>query len=61
MVAFIENQHQLAEGAAGVALGAFLANADSYKDKNVVIVICGGNVSPKTLARVLAMTSNGAP
>ena len=61
MVAFIENQHQLAEGAAGVALGAFLANADSYKDKNVVIVICGGNVSPKTLARVLAMTGNSAP
>ncbi|MEM1403767.1 MAG: threonine/serine dehydratase [Pseudomonadota bacterium] len=58
MVAFIENQHQLAEGAAGVALGAFLAGADKYTNKNVVIVICGGNVSPKTLTRVLTMTGN---
>ncbi|MEM1144387.1 MAG: threonine/serine dehydratase [Pseudomonadota bacterium] len=55
MVAFIENQHQLAEGAAGVALGAFLESAADFPNKNVVILICGGNVSAATLRKVLAM------
>lgn len=31
------------EGAAGVALAAFLQQADRYEDKTVVVVICGGN------------------
>jgi threonine dehydratase len=35
------------EGAAGVALAAFLKNADRYAGKAVAIVICGGNLSPK--------------
>lgn len=53
MIAFIDNQHQLAEGAAAVALGAFLANASDYQDRNVVILICGGNVSSETLKKIL--------
>ncbi len=36
----------LVEGAAGVALAAFLKTADWYKGKTVAIVICGGNLSP---------------
>jgi len=35
------------EGAAGVALAAFLATADRYAGKTVAVVICGGNLSPK--------------
>ena len=31
------------EGAAGVALAAFLQQADRYRGKTVVVVICGGN------------------
>jgi threonine dehydratase len=31
------------EGAAGVAVAAFLKNAAQYKGKTVVVVICGGN------------------
>ncbi|HLJ27368.1 MAG TPA: pyridoxal-phosphate dependent enzyme [Candidatus Angelobacter sp.] len=31
------------EGAAGVALAAFLKTADQYHGKTVVVVICGGN------------------
>jgi threonine dehydratase len=34
------------EGAAGVALAAFLKSAGKYRGKTVVVVICGGNVSP---------------
>ena len=54
MIEFIDNQHQLAEGAAGVALAAFLANATEFRDRNVVILVCGGNVSSDTLRRILS-------
>jgi threonine dehydratase len=37
----------LIEGAAGIALAAFLQTADRYKGKTVAIVICGGNLSPR--------------
>jgi threonine dehydratase len=37
----------LMEGAAGVAVAAFLKEARHYAGKNVVIIICGGNVSPE--------------
>jgi threonine dehydratase len=37
----------LMEGAAGVAVAAFLKEAKHYARKNVVIIICGGNVSPE--------------
>jgi threonine dehydratase len=42
----------LIEGAAGVALAAFLKNANDYRDKTVVIVICGGNLSDEVKARL---------
>ena len=35
----------LIEGAAGVAVAAFLKTVDRYKGKNVTIVLCGGNLS----------------
>ena len=39
----------LIEGAAGVALAAFLKNAKEYEGKTVAVVICGGNLSPEAL------------
>ncbi len=54
MIDFIDKQRQLAEGAAGVALAAFLANATEFRGRNVVILICGGNVSSDTLRSFLA-------
>ena len=54
MIEFIDKQHQLAEGAAGVALAAFLANATEFRGRNVVILVCGGNVSSGTLRKILA-------
>jgi threonine dehydratase len=38
------------EGAAAVAVAAFMKNAESYSGKRVAVVICGANVSEKALA-----------
>ncbi|MDP9198397.1 MAG: threonine/serine dehydratase [Pseudomonadota bacterium] len=43
---------QLVEGAAAVAVAAFLRSADDYAGKTVVIVICGGNADPGLKARI---------
>jgi threonine dehydratase len=48
---------QLIEGAAGVAVAAFLQSAGDYVAKTVVIIVCGGNVDPEFEARV----RDGAP
>jgi len=42
---FYHDENQVIEGAAGVAIAGFLKVAHEYTGKNVVIVICGGNVS----------------
>lgn len=40
------------EGAAAVAVAAFLKNAENYRGKKVAVVICGGNASEKVLGRL---------
>ena len=50
---FIEQHRMLAEGAAGVAIAAFLKNLKLCAGKRVVIVICGGNISLETLKTIL--------
>jgi threonine dehydratase len=40
------------EGAAAVAVAAFLKNAQSYVGKRAVVVICGGNTSEKALDKL---------
>ncbi len=42
----------LIEGAAAVAVAAFLKQASDYAGKTVVAVICGGNLSPEVLRQV---------
>lgn len=49
----IESQHMLVEGAAGVAVAAYLKTAGSFRAQNVVIVICGANISLETLKSIL--------
>lgn len=51
---FVDLEHQVIEGAAGVALAGMLARASDLAGRNVVVLICGGNVSRDTLVRVLA-------
>jgi threonine dehydratase len=53
MRTFMDAHHMLLEGAAGVALAGLMANADDYKGKNVVVIICGGNISRQTLKEVI--------
>ena len=43
---------ELIEGAAGVAVAAFLKSAADYAGKTVAIVICGGNLDPGLAARI---------
>ena len=53
MRGFIDSHHMLPEGAAGVAIAGLLASGDKYKDKNVVVIVCGGNISRDTLKKVI--------
>ena len=47
-----QQDDQLVEGAAGVAVAAFLKSASDYAGKTVVIVICGGNADPALEAKI---------
>ncbi len=42
------------EGAAGVAVAALLKNNVKWRGKNIVVLICGKNISFETLQRVIA-------
>jgi threonine dehydratase len=53
---FMESQHQLLEGAAGVALAAFAQVADAYKGQRVAIVICGAKIGLDKLQQVLEVS-----
>jgi threonine dehydratase len=49
MRSVLETHHLAVEGAAGVALAAFLRQADAWRGKTVVVILCGGNVDPGVL------------
>jgi threonine dehydratase len=51
--AVIEAEHMLIEGAAGVAVAAYLKRRADFHGKNVAIVLCGANISPQTLKAIL--------
>jgi threonine dehydratase len=47
-----ETKGWVMEGAAAVALAAFLREPERYRGKTVVVVVCGGNVSPEVVRRM---------
>jgi threonine dehydratase len=49
----LEKHHLLIEGAAGVPLAALLKLAERFKGKNVIVVLCGANISLETLRTIL--------
>jgi len=49
----LHTEHWLVEGAAGVALACFLKEAARYRGKRAAVVLCGRNLSPAVLDRVL--------
>jgi len=59
MRAVLETHHLAVEGAAGVALAAYFRHADAWRGKNVVVILCGGNVSPDPQNKSLPAASGG--
>ena len=51
---YMDSQHQLIEGAAGVAIGAMLAKKADLQGHKVVILICGANISRESLRSVIS-------
>jgi threonine dehydratase len=52
-LAMIKTQHLLIEGAASMALASVFKCAEQYKDKNVVVVLSGSNISLETLKSII--------
>jgi threonine dehydratase len=50
---FIDAHHLLVEGAAGVAIAGLLADKEKCAGKNIVVLICGGNISREILRQVI--------
>lgn len=49
----MKHHHLIIEGSAGVAVAALMKTKERYKNKKVVAVICGGNVSEAVLKRII--------
>jgi threonine dehydratase len=49
MRSYMSREGYTIEGAAGVAVAALIDRGDEIAGKNVVVVICGGNISDETL------------
>jgi threonine dehydratase len=48
----LETEHWVIEGAAGVAMAAYLKDAERYRGKKAVVLICGRNLSEGVLRRL---------
>ncbi len=49
----LETEHWLVEGAAGVALAAYLKHKALYAGKCSAVVLCGRNLSPEAMSKVV--------
>ncbi len=49
---FMQKEEMTIEGSAAVAIAGFMKQSDRWAEKQVVIVLCGGNISPETLESV---------
>ncbi|XP_078701585.1 L-threonine ammonia-lyase-like [Branchiostoma floridae x Branchiostoma belcheri] len=49
----MSDHHKIVEGAAGVAIGAFLQTAQKYHGKSVAIISCGANISIEKLKEII--------
>lgn len=50
---FIEKHHMIIEGAAGVTVSSFLQEMKNFQHQNIVLVICGCNISPERITSIL--------
>lgn len=49
----LKNHKKIIEGSAAVTVAALKQNADRFKGKTVVLVLCGGNIELKTIHKLL--------
>ena len=57
---FLQAQHMLIEGAAAVAVAATVKRRHLLAGKNVVVIICGANISLEALKTILLNEHNGS-
>jgi threonine dehydratase len=50
----VDKHHKIVEGAAAVALSAFMNNAENYSGQRVVIIICGANITTNKLRELIS-------
>lgn len=55
---YMEKEGHEIEGAAGVAIAGMFSRREEVAGRNVVAIICGGNISDETLARARKLTEN---
>lgn len=53
MRSFMQREHMLLEGAAGVAIAGFRKLCSEFRGAKVVVVVCGANIGLETLKAVL--------
>ncbi len=53
LIQFIDNHGMLIEGAAAVAIAALLRSGEQLSGMNVVVVLCGANISSQRLMSIL--------
>ena len=53
MLAFLENERMLLEGAAGTSVATLIKLKNQLKGKKVGVIICGGNISLDVIKKVL--------
>jgi threonine dehydratase len=51
---YMAAHHQLIEGSAAVPIAALIKRRDEFAGKNVVVVLCGGNIDLETLTDILS-------
>jgi len=49
----LKKHHMIIEGAAGVTVASFLKNQRKFKDKNVVLILCGANIGFEQLKNII--------
>jgi len=49
----LEKHHLVIEGAAGVTVASFIKEREKFKNKNMVLILCGGNISIDKLKEIL--------
>ena len=49
----LDKHHMIIEGAAGVTVASFLKNKEKFKNKNVVLILCGANIGFEQLKKII--------